>query len=182
MCPDRSCSRTCAGLSCRRGYRLPILPACARPLRLSRLLSWASMRDAATEDKSKNGCRLIDDLCSRDDRGYFDPLGRGERFQDVKVFHAACRRAGVDDLRCHGLRQTFASHLVMAGVDDETAHLHFGEESEPPSLEGSRQDSCRARHRNHPSLEIPRPGLQRGKAGSPRWPSWLRVHRHRLCR
>jgi len=34
-----------------------------------------------------------------------------------KQFHAAVDRAGVDDFRFHDTRHTFASHLVMAGVD-----------------------------------------------------------------
>ena len=54
----------------------------------------------------------------------------GTRFRDVKrSFATACRNAAIADFNFHDLRHTFASHLVMAGVDLTTVSRLLGHKS-----------------------------------------------------
>jgi len=57
---------------------------------------------------------------------FYDPL-TGKPYQDVKrSFATALRKAKILDFHFHDLRHTFASHLVMAGVDITTVKELLG--------------------------------------------------------
>ena len=59
-------------------------------------------------------------LPSRFKKGYVfpSPVGKGKPLYDCrKQFSNAVKQAGIHNFRFHDLRHTFASHLVMSGVD-----------------------------------------------------------------
>ncbi len=84
-------------------------------------------------DRTKNGERreipindtlrgVLQGITRRLDVPYvFHDMAKGKRYGDVKrSFSTALRRTGIRDFHFHDLRHTFASHLVMAGVDITT--------------------------------------------------------------
>jgi integrase len=93
-------------------------------------------------DKTKNGERreipinetvkgVLQSKLRRVDIPYvFYDSCSGKRYQNIKrSFNTALRRAGIRDFRFHDLRHTFASHLVMAGVDITTVSRLLGHKS-----------------------------------------------------
>jgi len=69
-------------------------------------------------------------LMKRSNSPYVFPSWTGKPFTNVrKSFDSALRAAGIENFRFHDLRHTFASHLVMAGVDLTTVKELLGHKS-----------------------------------------------------
>jgi len=72
----------------------------------------------------------LQQLPRRIDTPFVFPGKDGGRLTDIKkAFLGTRERAGLDDVRLHDLRHTFASHLVMAGVDLTTVKELLGHKS-----------------------------------------------------
>jgi len=60
---------------------------------------------------------------------FYDPKTGKPYGSTKKSFTTACRRAGIRDFHFHDLRHTFASHLVMRGIDLVTVKELLGHKS-----------------------------------------------------
>lgn len=71
--------------------------------------------------------RALQGVVRRIDSPYVFVSYTGKRLMDIKTsFRSAIRKAGIKDFRFHDLRHTFASHLVMSGIDITTVKELLG--------------------------------------------------------
>lgn len=71
--------------------------------------------------------RLLEELGRKGKSGHVFRGPDGKALGDIKKgFAGAVRRAGIEDFRFHDLRHTFASYLVMSGVDLRTVQQVLG--------------------------------------------------------
>jgi integrase len=68
---------------------------------------------------------VLQDLKKKEGYVFFDTMGKGI-FYVNKLFRCAVRKSGITDFRFHDLRHTFASNLVMEGVDIMTVKELMG--------------------------------------------------------
>ncbi len=77
-------------------------------------------------------CETLSVLPTRFQKGYVfpSPVGKGKPLYDCrKQFSSAVKMAEIENIRFHDLRYTFASHLIMAGVDVMTVKELLGHAS-----------------------------------------------------
>jgi hypothetical protein len=125
----RSASRrqpsTCICACCARFCATACAAGGSKPARSRRLIrSRRTTSSCATQPTTKSGAcwrrqRLRARVVNRSeaDGHVFSAENGGLMFNLGRDWYAALERAGISDLRFHDLRNTFASRLVMSGVD-----------------------------------------------------------------